>query len=668
MTAFSNDYDYPDYDADYEDENWLNEKKKTLPKEFNQDLLLYFETIMDRLEKVTSHSNVLMSREEAKLLLLKEANSEDSNDLINSLSISLQQKQQKYKEEIEQFLLSIYEYWRQKRLNCNHPLTPIVLTDKSGVITQPNNPYLVFRRRTEKMQTRKNRKNEEQSYEKMLILKRDLCRAQHILKLIKKRENFKKEFLKLTLETFEKRYKLNDYDGTLTDSIACSLKPLLSTTTTNSQQANIINNLLNNSNLNKLNQTNEMNKNLSTIDKTIVNLINSNKMKTLSSPPHSSLKKIPQDFLVDSIYKNNNLNSKLCKQLSEKQQKKLKKDKLQQQSNVNQNQTISNIINNNKKLYGDLNDFTANKITVNNNSASTTPLTNRSNNNQLIFDNIRRRTNSTTNTNNRRPVNSNSNSNSSDGSSRFNENENLDSNNNKNSRNLNHNLFKNKADLINSDLLSNQRLAQQHQQQLEDDNLNIIFNEFKEYEDELRLNQIENLDSILNEAKNRLSTTSDKDGYWCFKRKEGCKYLPQNGPIFKNDVLEVDEFLKPSPPPHQPAHLLFNPNQQTDQTNTTEEIVNNHFYQSTNNKKQKRLELKKKDRLKELQQFYYGYAITKHNRHLGLVRRRLGRGGRILLDKFNENVIDFKNSKQINRNQSLKKLHEKKQPLNLTKL
>ena len=57
-------------------------------------------------------------------------------------------------------------------------MTPIVLTDKSGVVTQPNNPYLVFRRRTEKMQTRKNRKNEEQSYKNMLILKRDLHKAQ----------------------------------------------------------------------------------------------------------------------------------------------------------------------------------------------------------------------------------------------------------------------------------------------------------------------------------------------------------------------------------------------------------------------------------------------------------------------------------------------------------
>jgi hypothetical protein len=39
----------------------------------------------------------------------------------------------------------------------------------------------------------------------MLILKRDLCKAQQILKLIKQRENMKKELLKLTLETFEKR-------------------------------------------------------------------------------------------------------------------------------------------------------------------------------------------------------------------------------------------------------------------------------------------------------------------------------------------------------------------------------------------------------------------------------------------------------------------------------
>jgi len=80
--------------------------------------------------------------------------------------------------------------------------------------------------------------------------------------------------------------------------------------------------------------------------------------------------------------------------------------------------------------------------------------------------------------------------------------------------------------------------------------------------------------------------------------------------------------------------LLLSQSTDTNSSSTTitEEIVNNHSYQlqqqASSNKKQKRVELRKKDRLKELQQFYYGYAITKHNRHLGLVRRRLGRGGR----------------------------------------
>ena len=54
--AFSSDFDYPDYDADYEDEQWLNQQRKTLPADFEEDLVLYFETIVDRLEKATGHS------------------------------------------------------------------------------------------------------------------------------------------------------------------------------------------------------------------------------------------------------------------------------------------------------------------------------------------------------------------------------------------------------------------------------------------------------------------------------------------------------------------------------------------------------------------------------------------------------------------------------------
>jgi enhancer of polycomb-like protein len=71
--------------------------------------------------------------------------------------------------------------------------------------TATNNPYLAFRRRTEKMQTRKNRKNDEASYEKMLKLRRDLYRAITLLELVKRREKYKRENLHLAIDIYEKR-------------------------------------------------------------------------------------------------------------------------------------------------------------------------------------------------------------------------------------------------------------------------------------------------------------------------------------------------------------------------------------------------------------------------------------------------------------------------------
>lgn len=84
------------------------------------------------------------------------------------------------------------------------PLIPIVKTEHR-VGSAANNPYLAFRRRTEKMQTRKNRKNDESSYEKMLKLRRDLSRTVTLLELVKRREKTKREHLHLTIEIFEKR-------------------------------------------------------------------------------------------------------------------------------------------------------------------------------------------------------------------------------------------------------------------------------------------------------------------------------------------------------------------------------------------------------------------------------------------------------------------------------
>ena len=87
------------------------------------------------------------------------------------------------------------------------------------------NPYIAFRRRTEKMQTRKNRKNDEASYEKMLKLRRDLSRAVVLLEMVKRREKTKKENLTLTAEIYDKRYNAGDYEGKIIAEVQAQKPP-----------------------------------------------------------------------------------------------------------------------------------------------------------------------------------------------------------------------------------------------------------------------------------------------------------------------------------------------------------------------------------------------------------------------------------------------------------
>ena len=154
--------------------------------------------------------------------------------------------------EDDELILAVYDYWVDKRLRLKQPLILTVKSDKreassgtgasssnisggnAGVsstvsgssVTQSGgsqanqnqsgastSPYIAFRRRTEKMQTRKNRKNDEVSYEKMLKLRRDLSQAIVLLEMVKRREKTKKEQLNLTADIFERRYQVGDWDG-----------------------------------------------------------------------------------------------------------------------------------------------------------------------------------------------------------------------------------------------------------------------------------------------------------------------------------------------------------------------------------------------------------------------------------------------------------------------
>lgn len=178
IQPFSLDTEQPDYDLDSEDEAFVNKLKKKMDVG-----ALQFEEMIDRLEKGSGQQPV--SLQEAKLLL----------------------------KEDDELIKEVFEYWSRKRKTCQSgSLIPVVKQEKRDG-SSTNDPYVAFRRRTEKMQTRKNRKNDEASYEKMLKLRRDLSRAVTILEMIKRREKSKRELLHLTLEIVEKRNNMSDFGG-----------------------------------------------------------------------------------------------------------------------------------------------------------------------------------------------------------------------------------------------------------------------------------------------------------------------------------------------------------------------------------------------------------------------------------------------------------------------
>ncbi|KAH0627554.1 hypothetical protein JD844_003395 [Phrynosoma platyrhinos] len=179
IQPFSLDAEQPDYDLDSEDEAFVNKLKKKI------DISpLQFEEMIDRLEKGSGQQPV--SLQEAKLLL----------------------------KEDDELIREVYEYWIKKRKNCRGPsLIPSVKQEKRDG-SSTNDPYVAFRRRTEKMQTRKNRKNDEASYEKMLKLRRDLSRAVTILEMIKRREKSKRE------------YNLGDYNGDIMTEVMAQRQPM----------------------------------------------------------------------------------------------------------------------------------------------------------------------------------------------------------------------------------------------------------------------------------------------------------------------------------------------------------------------------------------------------------------------------------------------------------
>ncbi|MEQ2188677.1 hypothetical protein GOODEAATRI_017467, partial [Goodea atripinnis] len=194
--AFSLDTEQPDYDLDLDDEAFVNKLKKKMDISY-----LQFEEMIDRLEKGSGQQ---VSAVISSYL--------DMPPVFTSQPVSLPEAKLLLKED-DELIKEVFDYWSRKRKNSKaNCLIPTVKQEKRDG-SSTGDPYVAFRRRTEKMQTRKNRKNDEASYEKMLKLRRDLSRAVTILEMIKRREKSKRELLHLTLEIVEKRNSMSDFGG-----------------------------------------------------------------------------------------------------------------------------------------------------------------------------------------------------------------------------------------------------------------------------------------------------------------------------------------------------------------------------------------------------------------------------------------------------------------------
>lgn len=179
IPQFEMEQDVPDYDYDSEDLDWLNTTGRSYG--ITPDKL---EELVDKWEKHSTYNIIDLA--DAKAL------TKDDEDTI----------------------LLIYDYWLRKRVRYGHTLSPAVRTEP--VAGAPlNDSYIAFRKRRDKIQTRKNRKNDEASYERMLKLRRNMGRALDLLGMIQQREIFKKHLLRIALNTYKIRFNLNDYDGNI---------------------------------------------------------------------------------------------------------------------------------------------------------------------------------------------------------------------------------------------------------------------------------------------------------------------------------------------------------------------------------------------------------------------------------------------------------------------
>ncbi|EJW85039.1 hypothetical protein WUBG_04045, partial [Wuchereria bancrofti] len=174
----------PGYDIDSEDETWLAERGG-LTAESD------FEKMMELLEGASSGLQICQPNEARSLLKDFETDLVD-DDAAASHKIA--------------------------------SLIPRVKTDARRDASGSDIAYVAFRRRLERMQTRKNRKNDEDSYEKILKLGHDLSRVVILFDMLRRREHTKQTVIGLDDKICKCRWTVCDFSCVLYNHILSKVK------------------------------------------------------------------------------------------------------------------------------------------------------------------------------------------------------------------------------------------------------------------------------------------------------------------------------------------------------------------------------------------------------------------------------------------------------------
>jgi len=126
------------------------------------------------------------------------------NAPIMSLEELLQHTTESTPDAVRTYAKSVYEHWSSRRIAKSNGAIPPQLQFESGKENDDADPYVCFRRR-EIRQTRKTRHRDLQSAEKLRKLRLELEQARDLLRMVKQREQARKDQLEIDKQVFEQR-------------------------------------------------------------------------------------------------------------------------------------------------------------------------------------------------------------------------------------------------------------------------------------------------------------------------------------------------------------------------------------------------------------------------------------------------------------------------------